>query len=469
LSRRLIEHSIYEVAEKIRTQETTVEEVVHQTLEQIKKLNNKINAFITILEEQALKDAEKLDKELKKENKPRSRLHGIPVSVKDIIYVKGVRCTAGSKIMKDHVAGYDATVVNKLKEAGAVIIGTNNLHEFASGVTSVNPHFGVVRNPWDFGRIAGGSSGGSAAAVSSFMSFASIGTDTSGSIRIPSSLCGVVGLKPSYGRVSKYGVFPLSWSLDHVGPITRSVRDAAILLREIAGYDYRDDASVFADVLDYPELLETDITGYRICYLRNLYQKQLPRDVEKIMNNVIDCLSSLGAEVAEENFKYADKIRPCWAPIRLGEAAAVHDDWYRERPHDYGDDVRKMLERGRRFSLIDYVKAQRMRITIREELLRIMDRYHAVILPTTAIPAPRIGEEEVEIDGEKIDIYTALTDLTILFNITGVPAITIPAGFSQNLPLGLQIAGKPYNELTILRIAYNVEQELNLSIRPAIA
>ncbi len=458
--------SIAQLSERIRSQEITPTELVAKALERIRRIDMKINSFITVVEEDAIRQAEVLERELKN-NIYRSSLHGIPLSVKDIIQIRGVKCTAGSKILSNNVAEYDAAVVEKLREAGAIIVGTNNLHEFASGVTSVNPHFGAVRNPWDLERIAGGSSGGSAASVSACMVWASLGTDTSGSIRIPAALCGVVGLKPSYGRVSKHGVIPLSWSLDHVGPITRSVEDAAIVLKAIAGYDQRDDASVFADLPDYPASLEKNLKGYKLCVLRNLYLDNLHRSVARAFSRVIDVLGGLGVECVELDFRYADRVRWCWAPIRLGEAAAFHDEWLRERASDYGEDVRRMLERGRSMSLVDYVKAQRLRIEIREELLRILDKHHAIISPTTAIPAPKIGETEVKLDGETTDIYTALTNLTILYNITGVPAITIPAGLSgDNLPVAVQLAGRPFDEQTVLQLAYGLEKSLNLEMMP---
>ncbi len=464
-----MKYSIDELSKKIESGEVSVVSVVAEAVEQIKRLNGAVNAFITVLEEQAMREAEKLDDELRKGGRPRSRLHGIPIALKDMIYVKGVRCTAGSKILQNFTPNYDSTVVRKIKEAGAVVIGTNNLHEFASGVTSVNPFYGPVHNPWDLSRIAGGSSGGSAAAVSSRMVFASLGTDTSGSIRIPSSLCGVVGLKPTYGRVSKYGVIPLSWSLDHVGPIAKTVKDVAIVLEVIAGYDAADESSVVADVPDYASLLELEVKNYRVYHLRDPMATQTAGYIDAMLGKVFDALSELGIEVVEGDFKYADRVRECWAPIRLGEAAAFHDEWYRSNPQDYGDDVRRMLEKGRKFSVVDYVKAQRLRIEIKKELLSILDKYHAIITPTTLIPAPKIGEEQISIDGLQVDIYTALTSTTILFNITGVPAITLPAYLVYGkLPLGIQIAAKPFDELNLLRIAHQLEKQLKLNTVPPI-
>ncbi|MEM4417242.1 MAG: amidase, partial [Nitrososphaerota archaeon] len=250
--------SLVELSREILVGGLKPTELVEKILERIGRVNPEVNAFITVLEEQARLEASKAEKEIAA-GRYRGPLHGIPVSVKDIIFIEGVRCTAGSKILAQHVAPYDATVTRRLKEAGAVIVGTNNLHEFASGVTSINPHYGPVRNPWNTRFIAGGSSGGSAAAVAAALSSVSIGTDTSGSVRIPASLCGVVGLKPSFGRVSKHGVIPLSWSLDHVGILAGSVADAAVALKAVAGYDPEDEHSVYAEVPDYPSLLEKDV------------------------------------------------------------------------------------------------------------------------------------------------------------------------------------------------------------------
>ncbi len=433
-------------------------ELVHRTLERVRRLNPVVNAFITVLEDEALRQAVAAEREIR-DGRYRGPLHGIPVSLKDIIYIRGVRCTAGSKILAQHVAGYDATVTARLRDAGAIIVGTNNLHEFASGVTSINPHYGPVRNPWNTKYIAGGSSGGSAAAVASGLTPISIGTDTSGSVRIPASLCGVVGLKPSYGRVSKHGVIPLSWSLDHVGILASTVADAAIALRALACYDPSDESSVYAEVPDYPSMLERDVSGLRVCVLRNM--GPVDHDVAKAFGRCVNVLEGLGIAVGEVEFQYAGVVRDCWAPIRLGEAAAYHDRWFRERGDDYGPDVRAMIERGRRYTAVDYVKAVRLRAEIRNSILKILDQYHAIISPTTPISAVEIGRTEITIDGQTIDIYTALTSQTILHNIAGLPSISIPAALtSDGLPIGFQIAGRPYDETTILRISHQAIEKL---------
>jgi aspartyl-tRNA(Asn)/glutamyl-tRNA(Gln) amidotransferase subunit A len=450
--------SLARLAEEVRSGGVSPVELVHRTLERIGRLNPTVNAFITVLEDEAIRQAVKAEREIR-DGRYRGPLHGIPVSLKDIIYIKGVRCTAGSKILAQHIAEYDATVTTRLRDAGAIIVGTNNLHEFASGVTSINPHYGPVRNPWNTRYIAGGSSGGSAAAVASGLTPVSIGTDTSGSVRIPASLCGVVGLKPSYGRVSKHGVIPLSWSLDHVGVLASTVVDAAIALKAIAGYDPSDESSVYAEVPDYPGMLERDIGGLRVCLLRNI--ELVDDEVAKAFERCVNVLEGLGITVEAVEFEYAGLVRDCWAPIRLGEAAAYHDRWFTEHGDDYGVDVRAMIERGRRYTAVDYVKAVRLRAQIRNSILRILDQYHAVISPTTPIPAVEIGRTETIIDGHTLDIYTALTSQTILYNITGLPAISIPAALtSHGLPIGFQIAGRPYDESTILRISHQVMEKL---------
>ncbi|MEM4314982.1 MAG: amidase [Nitrososphaerota archaeon] len=456
--------SAVSLAEELRSGGTTPTELVEETLEKIRRVNPKVNAFITVLAEQALAEAANAEDEMRR-GRYRGTLHGIPVSLKDIIYIRGVMCTAGSKILSDNMAGYDATVTSKLRDAGAIIVGTNNLHEFASGVTSINPYYGTVRNPWNISYIAGGSSGGSAAAVAAGLTPISIGTDTSGSVRIPASLCGVVGLKPTYGRVSRHGVIPLSWTLDHVGILAGSVLDAAIALRAVAGYDSEDEASVYAEVPDYSAALERDVDGLRICVLRNL--EPVHSEVAKAFERFTDVLQSLGIVVEEKELEYADRVRACWAPIRLGEAATLHDRWFSERRDDYGSDVRAMLERGRQYTAIDYVKAMRMRGEIRNSILRLLDSYHALVSPTTPIPAVEIGQTEVDIDGHRLDIYTALTSHTIIHNITGLPTISIPVDLSsKRLPIGAQIAGRLFEESTILRIAHQAMEKMGTKQPP---
>lgn len=465
----MLKLSAARLAESIRTHEISPVDLVEELLARIKRLNGLLNAFITIADERCLKEAETLEREARV-GKIRGPLHGVPVAVKDLIHVEGMRFTAGSKILSGEYSEVDATVVERLRNAGAIIIGKTNLHEFGSGTTNVNPHFGATRNPWSLDRISGGSSGGSAVAVAAYMCPIALGTDTSGSIRIPASLCGIVGLKPTYGLVSKHGVLPLSWTLDHVGPMARTVEDVALLLRVIAGFDPKDESSVLYDVPNYSDALDCDVEGLKLCLMREPFEVPPDEDVERQMEKAIDVFSSLGIEVHEVKFSMAHVVRECWAPIRFGEAAAFHDPWFRTRSSDYGEDVRKMLEKGRAFTAVEYIKALKFRKEVTNEFQRLLSRYDALVCYATPIPAPKIGEGKVLVRGKIYDVFSALTSWTILFNVTGSPAISLPIGLSrEGLPISLQIAGKPFDEETVLRVAHALEIESNLQLVPPTA
>jgi aspartyl-tRNA(Asn)/glutamyl-tRNA(Gln) amidotransferase subunit A len=297
--------SIEGLSKLISSKELSPVDLVEATLDQIKSLNPKLNAFITVLEDSARADAKKAES-LINEGKYKGPLHGIPISLKDLIYVRGVRSTSGSKILADFVPEYDSTVVKKLRDAGAIIIGTNNTHEFACGITNINPHYGASKNPWDITRMSGGSSGGSAVAVRALMSSASIGTDTSGSIRVPTSLCGLFGLKPTYGRVSKYGVMPLAPSIDHVGPITRSAWDAAAVLSVIAGYDELDSSTINSPVQDYIGLIsesKVKATKFKLGIPKEFFFDLIDRKVMDIFNGFIDKLHESGISTNSVNLE----------------------------------------------------------------------------------------------------------------------------------------------------------------------
>jgi aspartyl-tRNA(Asn)/glutamyl-tRNA(Gln) amidotransferase subunit A len=318
--------------------------VVDAIIERIEKLNPTLNAFITILDESAKREAMHADS-LIKQGKYLGPLHGIPISLKDLIYIKGVRSTSGSKILADFVPDYDSTVAIKLRTAGAVIVGTNNLHEFASGITGINPHYGPSKNPWDIARMSGGSSGGSAVAVSSGMSLASIGTDTSGSIRVPSSLCGIFGLKPTYGRVSKYGVMPLAPSIDHVGPLARGAWDIAAVLQVIAGYDKLDTSSVKVPVPNYLEEISSSSERrnsndgsnkkFKVGIPKQFFFDLIEPKVMEIFREFVDRLHGCGITTTSNvDVDGTDKIFDTWRPIRLAEATAIHNEWMVSRPQD---------------------------------------------------------------------------------------------------------------------------------------
>src|SRR5919107_1660057 len=359
--------TIKHLSKLIASREISCLEVVDSIIERIEKLNPKLNAFITILDESARTEAMHADS-LIKQGKYLGPLHGIPISLKDLIYIKGVRSTSGSKILADFVPDYDSTVARKLRTAGAVIVGTNNLHEFASGITGINPHYGPSKNPWDSTRMSGGSSGGSAVAVSSGMSLASIGTDTSGSIRVPSSLCGIFGLKPTYGRISKHGVMPLAPSIDHLGPLARSAWDIAAVLQVIAGYDKLDPSSMKVPVPDYLKEISSFSSSERrngsegsnkkskIGIPKQFFFDMIEPKVMEIFRAFVDRLHGGGiSTVSNIDVQETDKIFETWRPIRLAEATSIHNEWMVSRPQDYGEDVIRMLQKGEEITAVKYI------------------------------------------------------------------------------------------------------------------
>ena len=466
--------TIKHLSKLIASREISCSEVVDATIERIQKLNPTLNAFITILDESAKREAKHADL-LIKQGKYLGPLHGIPVSFKDLVYVKGVRSTSGSKILADFVPNYDSTVTRKLRKAGAIIVGTNNTHEFACGITNINPHYGPSKNPWDSTRMSGGSSGGSAVAVSSGMSLASIGTDTSGSIRVPSSLCGIFGLKPTYGRVSKHGVMPLAPSIDHVGPLARSAWDIAALLQVIAGYDKLDPSSVKVPVPSYLEEISSSSERrnsndgsnkkFKIGIPKQFFFDMIEPKVMEIFREFVDRLHGCGITTTSNvDVDGTDKIFDTWRAIRLGESAATHDEWMVSRPQDYGEDVIRMLEKGQEISAVKYINAlHKWRQEIKNAFLKAMSEYDALLVPTTIIPAPFLDQNEVNIKGKPTEVYLSLSRLTTVFDITGLPALNIPAGLvDSKLPVGVQLVGRPLDEARILKIAYTYEQQYKL-------
>ncbi len=396
-------------------------------------------------------------------------LHGIPIAIKDLFYIKGVRCTAGSKILAENVANYDSFVVKRLVGAGAVLVGTTNLHEFASGVTNVNPFYGPVRNPWDTNRVSGGSSGGSAAAVAAEMSVAALGTDTSGSVRIPSSLCGVVGLKPSYGRISRVGVIPLSTSFDTVGTLTSCVWDAAALLQELAGYEKNDWTTEEVGVPNYLSELEMPLERPKLGVPRRYFLDDIDPQVLELFSKFLDRMSGGVTSISDVVLRGTEKVYETWAAVRRSEAAAFHEQWLATTPEKYGEDVRKGLEKGREITAVEYINAQNTRPEIRESFLEAMKSVDFLVAPTTPVVAPKIKEEKVELNGKSVDVYTTLSRLTLPFNVVGFPVISIPIGFAGGLPVGAQIVARPFEEGSLLRIASLCEGLLGVHQIPPLA
>jgi aspartyl-tRNA(Asn)/glutamyl-tRNA(Gln) amidotransferase subunit A len=474
-SLNILNLTIKDLSKYISSGDISPVDLIDAILERITRLNSKLNAFITVLNDSARQDAENAEL-LIKQGKYRGPLHGIPVCLKDLIYMKGVRSTSGSKILSDFVPDYDSTVVKKLKDAGAIIVGMNNTHEFACGITNINPHYGSSKNPWDINRMSGGSSGGSAVAVSAGMTPASIGTDTSGSIRVPSSLCGLFGLKPTYGRVSKYGVQELAPSIDHVGPIARSAWDIAAVLQSIAGYDRLDASTVNVPVPDYIKVIsekekkeEKGSDKFKVGIPVEFFFDIVDSKVMCVFEKFVDKLHGCGISTADIHIEQTDKIFHSWQAIRLGESAAVHNEWIKSRRGEYGENVIVMLEKGMEITAIQYITAHRMRKEIRTALLKAMTDYDALLVPTTIIPAPMLEQTTVNInEKDTIEVYQALSRLTTVFDITGLPAMNIPAGFiveekKNKLPIGVQLVGKSFDEEMLLRISHVYDEYYGVS------
>ncbi len=444
--------TIRDAASSFRSGSDSPVSLTRALLTRINDLGRSLNCFITVLDDSALDAARRSENRLRS-GSALGPLDGIPIAVKDLIYIKGVKCTAGSEILRDHVAAYDAPVVQRLKAAGAVILGTTNLHEFAAGVTSENPHYGAVKNPWDETRVAGGSSGGSAAAVAAGLALGSLGTDTGGSVRIPASLCGVVGLKPTYGRVSRLGVIPLSSSLDTVGCIAGTVWDVAAMLNVIAGGEKGDMTTVESEVPDYTKALDRPFKGAKIGVPTNYFHDVVDPDVEASFQGFVSRLEQAGCEVHPMEVDGVDEASSAWFPIRRAEATAFHRKWLDATPGLYGDDVRRLLELGREVSAVDYVTAINTRPAVMEKFSSSMEGLDAMVVPATCVPATPIGQRTVKVSGKGIDVYSALNRLTLPFNLVGFPAICLPAGEVHSLPVGAQLVARPFDEARLLEIA----------------
>jgi aspartyl-tRNA(Asn)/glutamyl-tRNA(Gln) amidotransferase subunit A len=445
--------SISDAAELVRKRKLSPIELTEACLERIAAVDARVRAFITVTREEALATAQQAANAIARGNY-KGPLHGIPIALKDLFDTAGVHTTAGSKILAERVPTEDAEATARLKAAGAIILGKLNMHEFAFGATGVNHHFGGAHNPWALDRMTGGSSSGSGAAVAAGMALGALGTDTGGSIRIPSSLCGVTGLKPTYGRVSRRGVVPLSWSLDHVGPMARSAADAALILKAIAGRDPGDGTSGEEPVPDYTKTLaDTRLKGLRIGVPDSFFFDNVDAESLEAIRAALFLLRDMKAQVDEVSLPHVAEASTAMAAIMLPEALAYHRRWLAERPDDYGQDVRGRLELAALFPAVTYVEAQRLRTLVSEEWRSsVFDRFDLLAVPTTPVPAPPLDDD---------DLRTTLTlgRFTGAFNLTGLPAISVPCGFtSGGLPIGLQLVGRWWEEATVLRVAHAYQQ-----------
>ena len=441
--------TIAQLARALQARETTSEVLTEHCLEQIAEKNPSLNAFITVLADDARTQAQQADREIQA-GRYRGPLHGIPISLKDLIDLRGTRTTAGSRVRDDHNASSDAPVVAHLRKAGAVFVGKCNLHEFAFGTTNEDSAFGAARHPVDASRSPGGSSGGSAISVATGMAFASIGTDTGGSIRIPAAACGVVGLKPGYGEVSTTGVVPLSRTLDHVGPLCRSTEDAAILYAVLRG-EAASDATT---------LRETP--AVRLAIPREYFLSLLDSHVAASFDSACERLRAAGVTLDEVAIPHANDIAPIYLHIVLPEAAAYHAKTLESRPDQYTPNVRLRLEMGRYILAEDYARAIRGREVLKREVDAALDGYDALLLPALAIPAPKLGAATVKVGTSEEPVRNITLRLTQLFNLSGHPAITVPCGHTVNhLPVGAQLVGHHGRTRGLLDVARSLERYLD--------
>ncbi len=443
--------SLAEAAEFIAKGELSSEDLVQSHLDRAALLEPRLNSFITLTPEAALRRARELDDEFQR-GVYRGPLHGIPIALKDLYATKGIRTTAGSTFFKDWLPEEDAAVVERLTAAGAVNLGKLNMHEIALGVTNDNPHYGTCHNPWDLERTPGGSSGGSGAALAAGLCMGSLGSDTGGSIRIPASLSGVVGLKPTYGRVSLRGVVPLSWNLDHPGPMARRTRDVALLLQPIAGYDPEDPASVDIDVPDYLAQLMGGVRGWRIALAEDKFFNSAEEQVLAAVKDAAGVFASLGAKIENVELEGGYEAAKSNGLMTTSDAAAFHQERLDQQPEGFGADVRQRLETGAAVTSSEYSQARRKQAQLRRKYEHFFAEYDLLLTATTPIPAPPLEGPDA------VQQAFRLTRFTAPFNFTGLPAISLPCEFSdRGLPIGLQIVTRPWGEAALLRAAQAYE------------
>ncbi|MFC5994318.1 amidase [Pseudonocardia hispaniensis] len=455
------ELTLHEAAEQIRERQLSPVELTESVLGRIDALDKRVGAFASVMHEQALRAARDAEKEIA-DGAYRGPLHGVCIGVKDLLDTAGVPTTSSSRTRADHVPDTNAAVVDHLEAAGAVIVGKTHTHEFAYGV--ITP---TTRNPWNLDHIPGGSSGGSGAAVAARMCQGAIGTDTGGSVRIPSAVCGTVGLKPTYGRVSRRGTTSLSWSLDHIGPLTNNVRDAALMMDVIAGYDRADPATVDVPVPRHADGLAAGVEGLVLGVPRNYFFDRIDPEVEAAVREAIGQLEGLGAQLREIDLPHPELYMPAEFGILVPEATAYHQQNLRRMAELYEPDVRVFLEAGELVLATDYIKALRVRTLIQQGWKQMFDGLDAVLAPTLPATAAKVGQTSFTWpDGQEEAVINSYVRTSAPGNLTGLPALSLPCGFDDTgLPIGLQIIGTPFAEPTVLRIGAAYETATDWSDR----
>lgn len=438
--------TLLEMHDALRAKKVSSLELTNDALDRIARENPRLNAFITVAAESARTRASAMDAELS-HGIDRGALHGIPIAHKDLVYTKGIRTTGGSLLFMDFIPDHDADIAVNLDNAGSVMVGKTNLHELAYGITSSNPHFGAVRNPWDTECIPGGSSGGSGAAVAAGLLPMATGTDTGGSIRIPASFCGVTGLKPTFGLISKRGVMPLGWTMDHMGPIAKTVRDTAVSFHAMSGAKG-----------GYVPPAHVDIRGLRIGLPLNYYFDHLDLEVAQSVRTAVQTAAALGARIVDIKVPDIDGLNVVGRVLLLAEATSVHRANLLARRSEFGPDVLTLLDQGRLIRASDYVDAQRLRRIYIRKFSKLWSQVDCIFTPTTPTPAPKIGQTRMMVGGRDEDTRLATTRLMRAINVLGIPALSIPSGFTKSgLPIGLQMLAAPRAEDTLLKVGAAVE------------
>lgn len=461
----LLDLSLTEAARLVADGDVSPVELVDASLARIEAVDDKLNAYIAVYS--GARDVAKAAETMLAAGHRLGPLHGVPIALKDNIGLAGQVTTAGSKILKEWCPQQDATVAARLKGAGAIIVGKTNMHEFAWGGTSANPHYGFVRNPWNTDRFPAGSSGGSGAAVAARTCYGALGTDTGGSIRLPSAINGIAGIRPTIGRVSNAGVIPLAWTMDTVGPMARTVEDCALMFNALAGHDPRDAGSARVPVVDYTADLNRGAEGLRIGVIPDYFFHHLQPPVESAVRSALDTLTGLGATTVDLTVEHIHGNISAQLTVESCEPSTYHQRWLRERPEDYGEDVRTLLELGELHLATHYLQAQRYRALLRAEFLDAFKSVDVFVCPTLPFTATKIGETLVEIEGGvQEDMLAAIMQFTGVPSLTGLPSINVPCGFDEDgLPVGMQVIARPFDEATLFRVGTAFQRVTDFHLR----
>ena len=439
-------------------------ELVRDALSQADRVESELNAFITRLPAESIVDAQDREKEIANGHY-RGPLHGMPIAIKDNIATKGVRTTAGSKVLRQFVPGADAAVVSLLRGAGAVLVGKTNMHEFGMGGTTINPHYGTSRNPWNTSHIAGGSSGGSGVAVAARECMGALGTDTGGSVRVPAAVNGVTGIRPTYGLVSTRGVVPLAWSADTVGPLCKSALDCALLLHVMSGDDHASGGVPHS--IDLSGEVKPELPDVSIGIVVDYPFSRVAGDISAVFDKAVDQLVELGARRGSVRIPHLEHNDAAQAIVEMSEGRAYHEAWFREKRDDYGDDVVALLDAADHLKASDYVNAQRYRSLLRKELLDALSHVDLIVSPMLPCSTPSLDAKSVTVSGETLELSEALFQFANVAGLAGLPAVCMPCGFSgHGLPVGLQMIGRAFADGFLLRVAAAYQSVTDWHRRP---